>query len=636
MALFDVPGWSIPTPAPVREESHSVSKKRKRPANDANKMKAVEVNLEKIMATLNETLPDPRKEEARSSASNSKQPTQGQPKSKKRKQRHDTAPIEAEEHGKKSSPSPAQKTKLEVNPGNSTNNKSKEYRQPNDAPARKKEKRKEKAKSNASTAADAPVAKAKPATVKSKTAAGASLTSLQQSMKEKLDGARFRLINENLYKSDSHSAHQMMREDPQVFEEYHTGFRHQVLSWPINPVEHYISYFASYPSKTVIADLGCGDAALARGLLPKGISVISFDLVSDKKYVVEADICDKVPLPGSEEISGEQKSTGEGQVVDVVVCALSLMGVNWVNCIREAWRILKAGGELHIAEVTSRFTDIEQFQSLLGTLGFRMKSKDEATSSHFVLLEFVKVARTSKTEKEWSHTKDIDGRSANSRESELLFIMPSSKVHIVSHPIVNGELSKLRKASTSPKEFREGVDTISLLLGYEASRNLDEVSFVDQTPVAQFTGTKVGPRIGLTPILRAGLGMTDALLKLFPSAPVYHLGLYREKVTLQPVEYYSKLPASPPIDQVFLLDPLIATGGTACAALGMIVEWGIPVQKIKLLSILASEAGLQHIQEEYPNLEIWVAGVDKELTAEGIINPGLGDTGDRLFNTIRP
>ncbi|KAF9483951.1 armadillo/beta-catenin/plakoglobin [Pholiota conissans] len=212
--------------------------------------------------------------------------------------------------------------------------------------------------------------------------------------------------------------------------------------------------------------------------------------------------------------------------------------------------------------------------------------------------------------------------------------MPT-QVNVLSHPLINAELSKLRQTSTSPKEFREGVETISLLLGYEASRTLGEESFDGQTPVAPFTGSKIKPRVGLTPILRAGLGMTDALLKLFPSAPVYHLGLYREKVTLQPVEYYSKLPPSPPIDQVFLLDPLIATGGTASAALAMIADWGIDVKNVKLLCILASKAGLAHVQAEYPDLEIWVAGVDKDLTVEGIISPGLGDSGDRLFNTLR-
>ncbi|PPQ83300.1 hypothetical protein CVT25_004039 [Psilocybe cyanescens] len=213
--------------------------------------------------------------------------------------------------------------------------------------------------------------------------------------------------------------------------------------------------------------------------------------------------------------------------------------------------------------------------------------------------------------------------------------MAANKLNVLTHPLVNAELSKLRQESTTPKEFREGVETISLLLGYEATRTLEETPFDGRTPVAEFTGSKIKPRIGLTPILRAGLGMTDALLKLFPSAPVYHLGLYREKVTLQPVEYYSKLPPSPPIDRVFLLDPLIATGGTACAALAMIVDWGIPIKNVKLLSVLASETGLEHVQSEYPDLEIWVAGVDNELTSEGIISPGLGDSGDRLYNTLR-
>ncbi|KAJ3862991.1 armadillo/beta-catenin/plakoglobin [Lentinula novae-zelandiae] len=209
-------------------------------------------------------------------------------------------------------------------------------------------------------------------------------------------------------------------------------------------------------------------------------------------------------------------------------------------------------------------------------------------------------------------------------------------VHKISHPIVNAELSKLRLSSTSSKEFREGINHIALILGLEASKDLEEVTFDGQTPIAAFKGTNIKPRVGLTPILRAGLGMTDALLTLFPSAPVYHLGIFREKVTLQPVEYYSKLPAQPPIDIVYLLDPLIATGGTAVAALTMIVDWGIPVDKIKLLCVLASQEGLKNVQSGFPGLEIWVAGIDETLTKEGLISPGLGDTGDRLFNTLRP
>ena len=124
--------------------------------------------------------------------------------------------------------------------------------------------------------------------------------------------------------------------------QYHIGFRRQVQSWPSNPVVHYISELSSYPVKTVIADLGCGDAALARALLPKNFVILSFDLVSDGAYVIEADICSHVPLPGTESLSTES-TQGEAQVVDVVVCALSLMSTNWPRCINEAWRILKPG-----------------------------------------------------------------------------------------------------------------------------------------------------------------------------------------------------------------------------------------------------------------------------------------------------
>ena len=152
----------------------------------------------------------------------------------------------------------------------------------------------------------------------------------------------------------------MMREDPAVFDDvrslcpflplltyanpqYHKGFRRQVESWPSNPVSHYISALSAYPPRTAIADLGCGDAALARALIPKGYTVMSFDLVADRAFVVEADIFDRLPLPGSEVDNDRNEKLGQGhaQIVNVVVCALSLMGTNWPNCIREAWRILR-------------------------------------------------------------------------------------------------------------------------------------------------------------------------------------------------------------------------------------------------------------------------------------------------------
>ncbi|KAJ3517989.1 hypothetical protein NLJ89_g171 [Agrocybe chaxingu] len=531
MSLFQVPGWSMAS-APVREEPQHASKKRKRPSADTHRLEAAEVNIDKLISKLAHPQPG---ENPANSKGKAKAQDPGRNARFRKKQKLVADSADAPEKRPSASSS--------------------EGKAPPSSPTKSKRERKKIAKSNP-PATEVTSKRARPSSPQQE-AASSRLTALQKGMKESLDGARFRLINETLYKSDSRAAHTMMQEDPKVFEEYHMGFRHQVLSWPTNPVEHYISTFSTYPKKTLFVDLGCGDAALARGLLPKGISVISFDLVSDGKFVVEADICDKIPLPGSEPAEAE-KSGGEGQIVDVVVCALSLMGVNWVQCIREAWRVLKSGTT-----------------------------------------------------------------------------MPNGKVSVVSHPLINAELSKLRQSSTTPKDFRQGVDTISLLLGYEATRDLEEESFTGKTPVASFTGSRVKHSVGLTPILRAGLGMSDALLKLFPSAPVYHLGLFREKVTLQPVEYYSKLPPYPTVDQVFVLDPLIATGGTAVAALTMISDWGVPVKNIKLLCVLASEQGLKHVQEEYPELEIWVAGVDKELTAQGIISPGLGDSGDRLFNTIR-
>ncbi|OBZ76979.1 putative sulfite reductase [NADPH] flavoprotein component [Grifola frondosa] len=205
----------------------------------------------------------------------------------------------------------------------------------------------------------------------------------------------------------------------------------------------------------------------------------------------------------------------------------------------------------------------------------------------------------------------------------------AGNLHVLAHPLVNARLSKLRQTTTNAKEFREGIHDISVILGIEASRDLEEETFAGQTPIGPFTGSMIKPRIGLTPILRAGLGMTDALLTLFPDAHIYHLGIFREKVSLQPVEYYSKLPPNPTVDMVFLLDPLIATGGTACAAMNMVLEWGIPLTKVKLLCVLASQEGLKRVQSEYPGVEIWVAGVDPDLTSRGLISPGLGDTGDR-------
>ncbi|KAJ6599197.1 putative uracil phosphoribosyltransferase [Mycena vulgaris] len=597
MPLFDVPGWSVAS-APIAESPVAVagSKKRKRPAEDRGSPDPID--LQKLVKK--HRIDADADDASTVSRGASRVKALGKSLVKKTMDRKRQKKADALEEKKKTISLPKALMASEKGQQMTASSSNSSLARPT------------KRAKKAHEPVDRPLPPIPEDSPPPKPTAG--LTALQKGMRRSLDGARFRLINETLYKSDSQQAHEMMQKDPNVYEEYHTGFRHQVQSWPTNPVQHYISTLSKYPPKTVIADLGCGDAAMARSLTPKGLNVLSFDLVSDGMFVVEADICHKIPLPGSELAEGE-KSDGQGQVVDVVVCALSLMGTNWTNCIREAWRILKPNGELKIAEVASRF-----------------KAKND-DNTHFTLFDFRKVACAGKKEKEWAA------------------VLAKGNVNILSHPIANAELSKLRRTTTTSKEFRESVNNISLILGLEASRNLEEETFTDQSPVGPFTGTVVKPRIGLTPILRAGLGndrcsfdavsvrMSTAVVRVphtaFSDAPIYHLGLFREKVTLQPVEYYSKLPPSPPIDMVFLLDPLIATGGTACAALSMIADWGMPIEKVKLLCVLASQEGLHHVQAEFPALEIWVAGVDQTLTPQGLISPGLGDAGDRLFNTIR-
>ncbi|GAA5822085.1 hypothetical protein JCM3770_007012 [Rhodotorula araucariae] len=207
-------------------------------------------------------------------------------------------------------------------------------------------------------------------------------------------------------------------------------------------------------------------------------------------------------------------------------------------------------------------------------------------------------------------------------------------VNVVSHPLVQAKLSELRDRRTSSHRFRALVKELSTVLGIEASRNLaiKDVPGL-QSPIAPYTGKAIAPRIGISPILRAGIGMTDSLLDLFPEASVFYLGLFREKVSLQPVEYYQKLPPAPTVDTLYLIDPLVATGGTAIAAISILLDWGLDISQIKLLSILGSKPGLQKVADAYPGLEIFACAVDDELSEDGYIVPGLGDSGDRLFST---
>ncbi|KAL7416681.1 Armadillo/beta-catenin/plakoglobin [Mrakia frigida] len=207
-------------------------------------------------------------------------------------------------------------------------------------------------------------------------------------------------------------------------------------------------------------------------------------------------------------------------------------------------------------------------------------------------------------------------------------------VTLLTHPVVQGKVSDLRLVSSSSKQFRDGLSAISTFVGIEASKNLavEDVPNLS-SPLSPFTGKKVASRIGLAPILRAGLGMESALLELFPDAPVYHLGLFREKVSLQAVEYYSRLPSLVTVDTLYILDPLLATGGTAIAAVNMAKDWGLPVSQIKLLSVLGSSEGLAAIEKAFPELDIFIAAIDSQLTSKGYISPGVGDAGDRIYGT---
>ncbi|CDS14544.1 hypothetical protein LRAMOSA06713 [Lichtheimia ramosa] len=210
----------------------------------------------------------------------------------------------------------------------------------------------------------------------------------------------------------------------------------------------------------------------------------------------------------------------------------------------------------------------------------------------------------------------------------------TASLHISEHPIVGIKLSQLREAANSPKVVRELMRDLSLLLGYEASSSLPILREKKlMSPYEPFTGTELKQRVGLVPILRSGLGLVDGFLSLFPDAPVLHLGLYREKITLQPVEYYNKLPPSPNVDICYVLDPIVATGNTAVATINILKEWGLSGENIKFVGVLASQQGVDQIRSEHPDVDIYMAAVDETLDDRGYIRPGLGDSGDRLWNT---
>jgi len=208
-----------------------------------------------------------------------------------------------------------------------------------------------------------------------------------------------------------------------------------------------------------------------------------------------------------------------------------------------------------------------------------------------------------------------------------------TRVTEVSHPLVMHHLSRLRDKQTPPAEFRQLVQRLAVLLAYEATKDLMLRPIELQTPITPTIGQALSQRVGLVPILRAGLGMVDPILNLIPTAEVWHLGLYRDEQTAQPVEYYSKLPQTEPVDIALVVDPMLATGGSAIAALAALKRWG--VEQYKILSIIASKHGVDAVHEQFPDAHIYVCAIDPELNSRKFIVPGLGDAGDRIFNTTR-
>lgn len=205
-------------------------------------------------------------------------------------------------------------------------------------------------------------------------------------------------------------------------------------------------------------------------------------------------------------------------------------------------------------------------------------------------------------------------------------------VHVSSHPLMAHKLSLLRDKSTEPKKFRELVRELSWLLGYEAMADLATRPIEVETPLETMAGAELEPKIGLVPVLRAGLGMVDAMLELMPSAEVWHIGLYRDERTLKPVEYYNKLPDAATVQVCLILDPMLATGGSSAATVDILKAWG--AARIKQVSLIAAPEGVATLSGAHPDVEIHVGAVDSHLNERGYIVPGLGDAGDRQFGTF--
>ena len=205
------------------------------------------------------------------------------------------------------------------------------------------------------------------------------------------------------------------------------------------------------------------------------------------------------------------------------------------------------------------------------------------------------------------------------------------QIYVSRHPLVQHKQTLLRRAETEPKQFRELVREITQFLIYEATADLKLSERTVMTPLEAYRGVEIGDRIGLVPILRAGLGMVDPVLEMIPTARVWHLGLYRDHNTLEPVSYYNKLPHQPDIDLCLILDPMLATGGSATAAVEVLKQWG--ATRIKFLGLIAAPEGVERLAQAHPDVPIHLAALDDRLNEHAYIVPGLGDAGDRQFGT---
>ena len=207
-----------------------------------------------------------------------------------------------------------------------------------------------------------------------------------------------------------------------------------------------------------------------------------------------------------------------------------------------------------------------------------------------------------------------------------------SKVMIMDHPLIQHKIGIIRRQETGSKDFRQLISEIAMLMCYEATRDLKLTDVEIETPISKMTAKELaGKKLAVVPILRAGLGMVDGMLSMIPAAKVGHIGLYRNEETLEPVEYYCKLPKDGAEREVFVVDPMLATGGSATAAITMLKNKG--VKKIRFMCIVAAPQGIERMQKEHPDVDLYVGALDDHLNENGYIVPGLGDAGDRIFGT---